>query len=135
MRQGRRPSVALSLFLLFIALIGFFAAGYGLMSLIYRWTGTPPDFWSYLLSSLVGIVLFGASAAIARPLIVRFGHANQNFQAMQSQLLNAMTRIAQGDFDGRLLDSIPEGSEDQSAEQVLSSLLVFIDVGPVDVTD
>ena len=54
MNPGRRPSVPLSLLLVFTALIIFFAAGYGLMSLIYRWTGTPPDFWTHILSGLVG---------------------------------------------------------------------------------
>ena len=99
MNLHRRPSVPLSLFLVFTALIVFFAAGYGLMSLIYRWTGTPPDFWTHILSGLMGIILFAGLATIARLLISRFSKAGRQDRAFHSQLLNAMTRIAQGDFD------------------------------------
>ena len=99
MNLHRRPSVPLSLFLVFTALIVFFAAGYGLMSLIYRWTGTPPDFWTHILSGLMGIVLFWGLATIARLLITRFSKGGRQHQAIHNQLLNAMTSIAQGDFD------------------------------------
>jgi two-component system, OmpR family, phosphate regulon sensor histidine kinase PhoR len=91
--------VALSLLLVFTALIVFFAAGYGLMSLIYRWTGTPPDFWTHILSGLVGIILFGGLTTLARLLLGRFSKAGRQDRVFHSQLLNAMTRIAQGDFD------------------------------------
>ena len=99
MKQAKRPSVLFSFFLVFIALIIFLAAGYGLMSLIYRWTGTPPDFWAHILSGTMGFILFGGAAAVARPLVVRFSNDARQNQVIHSQLLNAMTRIAQGDFD------------------------------------
>ena len=99
MNLHRRPSVPLSLFLVFTTLIVFFAAGYGLMSLIYRWTGTPPDFWTHILSGLMGIILFAGLATITRLLISRFSKAGRQDRAFHSQLLNAMTRIALGDFD------------------------------------
>ena len=99
MNLRRHPSVALSLFLVFIALIIFFAAGYGLMSLVYRWTGTPPDIWTHILSGLIGIILFWGLANIARLLIHRFSKGGRQNQTMHNQLLDAMTRIAQGDFD------------------------------------
>jgi two-component system phosphate regulon sensor histidine kinase PhoR len=73
--------------------------GYGLMSLIYRWTGTPPDFWTHILSGLMGIILFAGLANLARLLINRFSKNGRQHRAIHSQLLNAMTRIAQGDFD------------------------------------
>jgi signal transduction histidine kinase len=116
MNLHRRPSVPLSLFLVFTALIVFFAAGYGLMSLIYRWTGTPPNFWTHILSGLMGIILFWGLANIARLLITRFSKVGRQQQAIHSQLLNAMTRIAQGDFevyvnpqDAFLHDDIAQG--------------------------
>jgi two-component system, OmpR family, phosphate regulon sensor histidine kinase PhoR len=99
MNLRRHPSVALSLFLVFIALIIFFAAGYGLMSLVYRWTGTPPDILTHILSGLIGIILFWGLANIARLLIHRFSKGGRQNQTMHNQLLDAMTRIAQGDFD------------------------------------
>jgi two-component system, OmpR family, phosphate regulon sensor histidine kinase PhoR len=99
MKTGKRPSVPLSIFLFSIALIGLFAAGYGLMSLIYRWTGTPPEIWTHILSAVIGIILFAGLATLARLLISRFSKAGREDRIFHSQLLNAMTRIAQGDFD------------------------------------
>jgi signal transduction histidine kinase len=69
------------------------------MSLIYRWTGTPPDFWTHILSGLMGIILFAGLVTIARLLMSRFNKGIRQHQSMQSQLLNALSRIAQGDFD------------------------------------
>jgi signal transduction histidine kinase len=94
-----------------------FAGGYGLMSVIYRWTGTPPEFWAHIFSGLMGIVIFAGVATIARIIIaVRYSHEFWQHQGAHSQLLNAMTRIAQGDFDvfiephdGFLHDDIAEG--------------------------
>ena len=43
------------------------------MSLIYRWTGTPPDFWTHILSGLMGIILLAVLATIVRLLLSRFG--------------------------------------------------------------
>ena len=97
--QGKRPSVTLSLFLAFTGLIVFFAAGYGLMSLIYRWTGTPPDFLTHILSGLMGIVLFGGLATLTRLFVHRFSRASRQLEATHSQLLSAMTKIARGEFD------------------------------------
>jgi signal transduction histidine kinase len=99
MNTGKRPSTLLYLLLVFTALFVFFAAGYGLMSLIYRWTGTPPDFWTHILSGLMGIILFAGLVTIARLLMSRFNKGIRQHQSMQSQLLNALSRIAQGDFD------------------------------------
>ena len=87
MNQDRRPSVPLSLFLVFTALIVFFAAGYGLMSLIYRWTGTPPDFWTHILSGLMGIILFAGLATIARLLISRFSKAARQHQGYAKSIV------------------------------------------------
>ncbi len=87
------------------------------MSVIYRWTGTPPEFWAHIFSGLMGIVIFAGVATIARIIIaVRYSHEFWQHQGAHSQLLNAMTRIAQGDFDvfiephdGFLHDDIAEG--------------------------
>ena len=75
MKQPRRPTVAISLILVFMALHRFFAAGYGMMFLIYRWTGTPPDFWAHILSGLMGIILFAVLATIFRLIVSRFGNS------------------------------------------------------------
>lgn len=98
MRQGKRPPGRI-VFVCALALFGcFFAAGYGLMSVIYRWTGTPPEFWTHIFSGLMGMVLAAGSVAIVSFFGGRSKEARKH-QAMYDQLLNAMTRIAQGDFD------------------------------------
>ena len=99
MRQSRRPNVPLSVFLVFVAFITCFAAGYGIMSLIYRATGIPTDFWTHILSALIGLILFVLGAYIARRIAVRLNPDFLQHEDTHNQLLNAMTRIARGDFN------------------------------------
>lgn len=99
MKQTKRPPAAISVILLFFALSCFFAAGYGLTFIIYHWTGTPPEFWSHIISGLVGMILFICVASVSRLIAGKYSKGIQQHHVMQNQLLNAMTRIAQGDFD------------------------------------
>lgn len=69
------------------------------MSVIYRRTGTPPEFWAHIFSGIMGIALFAGAASLARVIAVRYSPVLREHQSRHSQLLNAMTRIAQGDFD------------------------------------
>lgn len=99
MKQGKRPPAAISVTLFFFAFGCFFAAGYGITFIIYRWTGTPPDFWAHIISGLVGMILVTCVASISRLLASRYSKGIRRHHALQSQILTAMTRIAQGDFD------------------------------------
>ena len=99
MNMDRHPPNWFFLLVVFPALIIIFTVGYGLMSLVYRWTGTPPDIWTHILSGLTGILLFWGLANLARLLINKFSKRGRQHQVIHSQLLNAMTSIAQGDFD------------------------------------
>jgi two-component system, OmpR family, phosphate regulon sensor histidine kinase PhoR len=99
MRQPKPPSVALSLTLAVLIFGISFTAGYFVMVLIYRWTGTPSDFWRFLFSSLAGLFLVIAAATVFRYIIVRRRPGLQRNDKTYNQLLNAMTRIAQGDFN------------------------------------
>lgn len=99
MRQTKRHPLAISVILLLFAFGCFFAAAYGITIMIYRWTGTPTDFWAHIISGLVGILLIICVASISRLLIGRYSKRIKQHQGIQSQILNAMTRIAQGDFD------------------------------------
>lgn len=69
------------------------------MFMIYRRTGTLPEFWTHIISSLLGLALFTCVASIFRLIATRYSKDLRQHQGMYSQLLNAMTRIAQGDFD------------------------------------
>lgn len=99
MKQANRPPAAISVVLLFFALGCFFAAGYGITVMIYRWTGTPSEFWTHIISGLVGMILFICVASVSRLIASKYSKGIQQHHVMQNQLLNAMTRIAQGDFD------------------------------------
>lgn len=99
MKQPKRPHAAISVSVLFLALGCFFAAGYGMTFLIYQWTGTPPEFWAHIISGLIGVMLFTGVASLSRVIALRYSKGIRQHQGMQSQLLNALTRIAQGDFD------------------------------------
>ncbi|MEA4924284.1 MAG: HAMP domain-containing sensor histidine kinase [Syntrophomonadaceae bacterium] len=97
MKQGKRPPAAIAVTLLLIALGGFFAAGYGIMSVIYRRTGTPPEFWAHIFTGLSGMFLVICASTIFRLLASRY--PIRQHKNMHNQLLNAMTRISRGDFD------------------------------------
>lgn len=95
----RRPSVVLSSLTAVLAFALCFAGGYGLLTVIYRRTGTPPEFWAHIFSGVMGIVIFAGAVSLIRVIVVRHSRAFGERRGMNSQLLNAMTRIAQGDFD------------------------------------
>ncbi|KNZ43480.1 sensor histidine kinase [Acetobacterium bakii] len=99
MKQANRPPSAISVILLFFAFGCFFGAGYGITFMIYHWTGTPPEFWTHIISGLIGMILFIGVASVSRLIAGKYSKGIQQHHVMQSQLLNAMTRIAQGDFD------------------------------------
>ena len=99
MKPGERPHTVIVLFAAILAFGCFFAAGYGIMSVIYRRTGTPPEFWAHIFSGLMGMLLILCAAMISRLIASRNPRGIRHHQSMHSQLLNAMTRIAKGDFD------------------------------------
>jgi signal transduction histidine kinase len=99
MKLKKRPPAAISLIILFIVFGCFFAAGYGITFMIYHWTGTPPEFWAHIISGLVGVTLIICAASIFRLIASKYSKGIRQHHVMQSQILSAMTRIAQGDFD------------------------------------
>ncbi len=99
MKRAERPDAVISVILIFLALGCFSAAGYGITLVIYQWTGTPPEFWTHIVSSLLGLILFTCAASILRLIASRYSKGIRRYQGTYGQLLNAMTRIAQGDFD------------------------------------
>ncbi|MTI56671.1 MAG: sensor histidine kinase [Geosporobacter ferrireducens] len=99
MKQPKRHPIAITVILLFVAFGFFFAVGYSITSMIYHWTGTPPEFWAHVISGLVGMILIVCVASISRLIASRYSKGIRQHHVLQSQILNAMTRIAQGDFD------------------------------------
>jgi two-component system phosphate regulon sensor histidine kinase PhoR len=72
-----------------------FAAAYALTRLIFGVTGHPPEPVDYILSGLLGMILM--------PLVGRFLIFQQMFDSLHGkplmEILNAMSKIAQGDFN------------------------------------
>jgi two-component system phosphate regulon sensor histidine kinase PhoR len=72
-----------------------FAAAYALTRLIFGVTGHPPELVDYILSGLLGMILI--------PLAGRFLKFQQMFDSLHEkplmEILNAMSKIAQGDFN------------------------------------
>lgn len=97
--QHRRPNIVVSIIIFFFTFECFFAAAYGIMSVIYRWSGTLSEFWTYIISSLLGLSLFACAVSVFRIIFIRYSKDFRQNTGAHSQLLNAMTRIAQGDFD------------------------------------
>lgn len=100
MKRAKRPPTAIAVTSLFLAFGCCFATSYGIMFMIYHWSGTPAAFWTHIISGLMGMILFTCVAFIFRAIVIR-KHSKGicPHQGMQSQIRNAMTRIAQGDFD------------------------------------
>ncbi len=71
-----------------------FAVSYVLMLLIYRFTGRPPEPWRYIIYSAINLVLIvgmiGAGAKI---------NDFNNQPSFQRAILDALEKMAQGDFD------------------------------------
>lgn len=99
MKQDRPLHNTIAVTLIFFIFGCFFAAGYGITFMIYHLIGTPPEFWTHIISGLIGIILFTCVASISRLIASRYSKGNRQYHVSQNQLLNAMTRIAQGDFD------------------------------------
>jgi signal transduction histidine kinase len=98
-KQAKRPPAVISVILLFLAFGCFFAAGYGITFMIYHWTGTPPEFWAHIISGLIGMLLIICVAYISRLIAGKYSKGIRQHYVMQSKLLDAMTKISQGDFD------------------------------------
>lgn len=117
MKQVRRPPAALSVILLFIAFGCFFAAGYGILSVIYRRTGTPPEFWAHIFTGLLGMILVICAATISRLLASRYSNNIRERLNRHNQVLQAMTRISQGDFDV-FIEPLDDHFHDDMAEGI-----------------
>jgi signal transduction histidine kinase len=77
----------------------FFAAGYGLSRWCFRFTGTPPEIFSYVIASLLGFACFG----IVLKLIVSIKQRHSSdpysdFNWAMNDILEAMQQISRGDF-------------------------------------
>lgn len=86
---------AAGIIFLIVVMTVIFASGYFITNFIYKYTGNPPDIWSHVFSGLAGMTIL-----ILISTTVRLFHPHDGgFTNPNNQILQAMTRIAQGDFD------------------------------------
>jgi signal transduction histidine kinase len=73
------------------------ATGFWLGNEVFRYTGRPSDFWAYIISGLLGILVLGLVIRTVLWIIRKTGHAD-NRSHMISETLDAISRISKGDF-------------------------------------
>jgi Signal transduction histidine kinase len=100
MRQDKNDAKIRIIGGIIVSTFGFglcFWFSYLLTSLIYRYTGTPPMPWTYIINGIVGLYLFSGAVRI---IIDIHGKKHKRFRRnqMMEETLNAMKQIAQGDF-------------------------------------
>lgn len=85
-----------------LALIVCFAAGYGISALLFHITGNPPELLAHIISSLIGAIIFSVANRVFSSF--RGPEHNQNRSLVMKNTIEAMNRIAHGDFSVSLSD-------------------------------
>jgi signal transduction histidine kinase len=93
-----------------------FAAGYGVTSLIYRFTGRPAELIAHVLSGIAGILILSLVIGISRIIFSRTKMPDRHNSAY-NRLLEALQQISQGNFDV-ILDPKDADSHHQFAEAI-----------------
>ena len=92
--------VSLPLFVVVFA--ACFAAGYGLSQLLFHFTGHPGDFWATVIAGTFGLFMFASGAKLMADVALRKRHRDGRLErarnSLMSDTLEAMDRIAHGDF-------------------------------------
>ncbi|MVB10316.1 Adaptive-response sensory-kinase SasA [Caprobacter fermentans] len=92
---------------LFVLVMGFFlvlcfAAGYELSRLLFHVTGHPPEILEHIISSLLGAAVFGEGNKLLA--VLRGPKYNRDRGSIMETTIQAMNRIAHGDFTVSLMD-------------------------------
>ncbi len=72
-----------------------FSASYYLTNYLFNQFGQPKSFVAFLFTSFLGFLIFGMGVNIARFIFLKF----HKHEPPHSQLLDAMTKMSQGNFD------------------------------------
>jgi len=94
--QPGRLSIALGVLAFITVFLLAIAASYGVTALIYRGTGTPPEFWRNIITGAGALLLLGAWFFIFR--LFSRGHVRQ-YETMQNALTEALAQISRGNFN------------------------------------
>ena len=88
----------LGIAVILIILAGFFSAGYGVTSLIFRVSGKPPEVLAHVISALTGIIFFGLIIFSFNLLRRRHG-GGFNWHFLDDTLMSAIDEISRGNFE------------------------------------
>jgi two-component system, OmpR family, phosphate regulon sensor histidine kinase PhoR len=75
-------------------LVACFAVSYILMLLIYRFVGRPPELWDYIIYSVINLLLIVGIISVGFKI-----NKNKDWSGLQKTTLEALEKIAQGNFD------------------------------------
>lgn len=102
MKSAEKRRRILSITVWMILLLGCVLLGYALSSLVFQTTGKPPEFLSYLISVVLGMLIFGGVGRLVSELILRSKrgqeHARRRHHFLESTI-EALNRISHGDFN------------------------------------
>ena len=90
--------ITIGIILIFIVFAGFFYAGYGVTTLVYRVTGRPPESLAHVLSALTGIVFLSISIILFN-LIRKHSGAGLRRHFIGSVMMDTLDQIAHGNFE------------------------------------
>lgn len=99
MKRDKPYRIAIGSLFAVIACGILFASGYYLTILIYGLTGRPPEIWMHVFSGFVGFFLIVITAVALMRIFSRRFKDMLNHQTLHNELLLAMKKIAQGDFN------------------------------------
>lgn len=97
MNHNSRWHIIFNVVIIAVIFVGCLAAGFGLSILIFGLTGNPPVFPAYMISSLLGVALFGCIARIISTFVFK-GHTQARMHLL-NQTVEALGKIARGNFN------------------------------------
>jgi two-component system, OmpR family, phosphate regulon sensor histidine kinase PhoR len=102
MKTAEKRRMVFSITVWTFLLLGCTLLGYVLSSLVFQATGKPPEAISYLISVLIGMLIFGGAGRLASALILHSKrgqeHAWKRHHFLESTI-EALNRISHGDFN------------------------------------
>ena len=102
MSKPKNKDIIINIILATVTFLSCISLGYVLSALLFRWTGNPTGFYSYLISAVLGILLFACVAKLASEIFVRTKYGKEhNLQRHRflDRTLEALGKISRGDFN------------------------------------
>ena len=102
MKTAEKRRMIFSIAAWMLLFLGFALLGYVLSSFAFQTTGKPPGFLSYLISVLLGMLIFGIVWRLVSELFLHSKHGQEHARKRHrffESTIEAMNRISHGDFN------------------------------------